>query len=238
VLAVVGIVDEVDGDGSRPVRVENRHGEPCEQKVGNDLKPLTVGVWSHLKTVSSHGVPSVSLQVSQIEFWLVQARMTTSQMSPGSGAPLDTRQREWRNDLFRYVFDIRRRKVLVWIRYGEHIQIQTLSCGYAFTRYQGLSDRVESRLRLLFVDLQQYYVDLNSGFRTDLIISVGDPQSRRRGCHLRRLSPSKSPSVSTSIRSRIVGVTSKRFDPSTSRSASVEYKASSRTYASRCGDPR
>jgi len=42
VLAVVGIVDEVDGDGSRPVRVENRHGEPCEQKVGNDLKPLTV----------------------------------------------------------------------------------------------------------------------------------------------------------------------------------------------------
>jgi len=55
--------------------------------------------------------------------------MTTSQMSPGSRGSLDTRQREWRNDLFRYVFDIRRRKVLVWIRYGEHIQIQTLSCG-------------------------------------------------------------------------------------------------------------
>jgi len=47
-------------------------------------------------------------------------------MSPGSRGSLDTRQREWRNDLFRYVFDIRRRKVLVWIRYGEHIQIQTL----------------------------------------------------------------------------------------------------------------
>jgi len=62
--------------------------------------------------------------VSQIEFWLVQAGMTTSQMSPGSGAPLDTRQQEMRNDLFRYVFDIRRRKVLVWIRYGEHIQIR------------------------------------------------------------------------------------------------------------------
>src|SRR6056297_2453237 len=43
------------------------------------------------------------------------------------GAPLDTRQREWRNDFFRYVFHVRRRKVLVWIWYGEHILIQTLS---------------------------------------------------------------------------------------------------------------
>src|SRR6056297_2549451 len=45
------------------------------------------------------------------------------------GAPLDTRQREWRNDFFRYVFDVRRRKEPVWIGDREHIQIQTLSRG-------------------------------------------------------------------------------------------------------------
>jgi len=45
------------------------------------------------------------------------------------GAPLDTRQWKGRNDLFRYVFHIRRRKEPVWIGDLEHIQIQTLSCG-------------------------------------------------------------------------------------------------------------
>ncbi len=43
--------------------------------------------------------------------------------------PLDTRQGQGGNDLFRYVFDIRRRKEPVWIGYGKHIQIQTLSRG-------------------------------------------------------------------------------------------------------------
>ena len=72
----------------------------------------------------------VSLQLSQIEFWLTQAKITTSQMSPGvERAPLDTRQREWSDDFFRYVFYVRRRKVLVWIGDIEHIQIQTLSHG-------------------------------------------------------------------------------------------------------------
>ena len=47
----------------------------------------------------------------------------------GEGAPLDTRQREWGNDFFRYVLDVRGRKVLVWIGDIEHIQIRTLSCG-------------------------------------------------------------------------------------------------------------
>ena len=45
------------------------------------------------------------------------------------GAPLDTRQGKGGNDLFRYVFAIRRRKELVWIGDSEHIQIQTLSRG-------------------------------------------------------------------------------------------------------------
>ena len=45
------------------------------------------------------------------------------------GAPLDTRQREWSNNFFRYVFDVRCRKVPVWIGDREHIQIQTLSRG-------------------------------------------------------------------------------------------------------------
>ena len=42
VIAVIGVVDEVDGDDSRPVRVENRHGKPSKQKVGDELKPATV----------------------------------------------------------------------------------------------------------------------------------------------------------------------------------------------------
>ncbi len=42
VNAVIGVVDEVDGDDSRPVRVENRHSEASEQKVRNELKPVSV----------------------------------------------------------------------------------------------------------------------------------------------------------------------------------------------------
>ena len=41
-IAVIGVVDEVDGDDSRPVRVENRHGKASKQKVGDELKPVTV----------------------------------------------------------------------------------------------------------------------------------------------------------------------------------------------------
>ena len=41
-LAVIGVVDEVDRDDSRPVRVENRHGEASKQEVGDDFKPVTV----------------------------------------------------------------------------------------------------------------------------------------------------------------------------------------------------
>jgi len=39
---MIGIVDEVDGDDSRPVRVENRHGKASKQKVSDELKPVTV----------------------------------------------------------------------------------------------------------------------------------------------------------------------------------------------------
>jgi hypothetical protein len=42
VLAVVGVIDDVDGDDSRPIRVENRHGEASEQEVGDELNPVTV----------------------------------------------------------------------------------------------------------------------------------------------------------------------------------------------------
>ena len=43
--------------------------------------------------------------------------------------PLDTRQREWCNEFFRYVFHVRGRKVAVWIGDIEHIQIQILFRG-------------------------------------------------------------------------------------------------------------
>ncbi len=42
VLAVIGVVDEVDRDDSRPVRVENCHGKASKQKVGDDFEPVTV----------------------------------------------------------------------------------------------------------------------------------------------------------------------------------------------------
>jgi len=80
--------------------------------------------------VSSQGVPSVPLHVSQIEVWLTQAKMTTSQMSPGRGdVPLDARQWEQSDEICRYVFHIRRRKVTVWVWESEHIQSQILSDG-------------------------------------------------------------------------------------------------------------
>ena len=45
------------------------------------------------------------------------------------GAPLDTRQWERGDDICRYVFYVRRRKVAVWFGDSEHIQYQTLSRG-------------------------------------------------------------------------------------------------------------
>ncbi len=41
-VTVIGVIDEVDRDDSRPVRVENRHGKLSEQEVGDDFEPLTV----------------------------------------------------------------------------------------------------------------------------------------------------------------------------------------------------
>ena len=43
------------------------------------------------------------------------------------GAPLDTRQWERGDDICRYVFDVRRRKMPVWFGDSKHIQNQTLS---------------------------------------------------------------------------------------------------------------
>jgi len=39
---VIGIIDEVDGDDSRPRGVENRHGEASEQEVGGEFEPASV----------------------------------------------------------------------------------------------------------------------------------------------------------------------------------------------------
>ena len=42
VVAVIGIIDEVDRDDSRPVRVENRHGKASKQEVSDDFEPFSV----------------------------------------------------------------------------------------------------------------------------------------------------------------------------------------------------
>jgi hypothetical protein len=72
------------------------------------------------------------------------------------GAPLDARQRERRNDLFRYVFDIRCRKVTVWFWDREDIRNQTrspnqpdvsISLVTPFGKYRRCS---QSRIFLLF----------------------------------------------------------------------------------------
>ncbi len=130
VLAVIGVVDEVDGDDSRPVRVENRHGKASKQKVGDDFEPVTV------KRVEPREGSIVTRRLVGVfacfpNRGLVDAGEDDDAPDAAGveGAPLDTRQGEWSNDFFRYVFDVRGRKVLVWVWEVEHIQTQTLSRG-------------------------------------------------------------------------------------------------------------
>ena len=128
-LTVIGVIDEVDRDGSRPVRVENRHSEASKQEVGDYFEPLTV----ECVQPRQNGVVtrcSVGVLARFPNRGLIGASQDDDEpdVAGVEGAPLDTRQWEWRNDFFRYVFDLRRRKVHVWIWDGEHIQIQTLSC--------------------------------------------------------------------------------------------------------------
>ena len=42
VRAVIGVIDEVDGDDSRPLAVENRHSEASEQEIGGEFEPASV----------------------------------------------------------------------------------------------------------------------------------------------------------------------------------------------------
>ena len=85
VVAVVGVVDEVHRDDSQLLSVENRQSEVVELEVSTDFEPPTIERVEPLRTVSSQGVPACSLQVSQIEVSLPQARITTSQISRGRG---------------------------------------------------------------------------------------------------------------------------------------------------------
>jgi len=82
VLAVIGVVDKSMETILDPGRSRIVIARRLSRRLATTSSHCRSRVWSRVKTVSSHGVPSVSLQVSQIEFWLMQAKMTTSQMSP------------------------------------------------------------------------------------------------------------------------------------------------------------
>ncbi len=83
-VAMIRIIDEVNGDDHRPVRVEDRHGQAHEQEVVANSSQPRLSVCNHVMTVSSHGAPSMSEHDSQIEVWLTAAKMTTAQILPGS----------------------------------------------------------------------------------------------------------------------------------------------------------
>jgi hypothetical protein len=40
--AVIGVVDEIDGDDPRPLGVEDRHGQLHEQEVSGELEPASI----------------------------------------------------------------------------------------------------------------------------------------------------------------------------------------------------
>jgi len=39
---VIGVIDEVDRDDSRPVRVENRHSKASKEEISDDFEPFSV----------------------------------------------------------------------------------------------------------------------------------------------------------------------------------------------------
>jgi len=111
-------------------RVENRHSEAPKQEIGDDFEPVTVeGVQPCEGSVVARCPVGVFARLP--DRGLIDASQDDDEpdVAGVEGTPLDARQGEWRNDFFRYVFDVRRRKVSVWVWYGEHIQNQTLSAG-------------------------------------------------------------------------------------------------------------
>jgi len=110
----------------KPIKKYYERGEASEKKVGDELEPVPVkrmqprqnGVVTRRSVGIVAGVPNRVL---------VSAGHDDDEpdVAGVEGTPLDTRQREWSNDFFRYVFYLRGRKVTVWIGYGEHILIQT-----------------------------------------------------------------------------------------------------------------
>jgi len=128
VITVIGVIDEVDGDDSRPVGVENRHGKASEEMVSNEFEPVSVESVEPCKD-SIVTRRSVGIVAGVPNRGLVDAGHDDDEpdVAGVEGAPLDTRQREWSNDFFRCVYYLRGRKTVVWIGYGEHILIQTFS---------------------------------------------------------------------------------------------------------------
>lgn len=96
--------------------------------IGDDFEPVTV---EHMQQRQDGVVTrcSVGIVAGFPNRVLVDASQYDDELDVAGveGASLDARQREWENEFFRYIFQLRRRKVPVWIGDSEYIQIQTLS---------------------------------------------------------------------------------------------------------------
>ena len=96
VITVIGVIDEVDRDGSRPLGVENRHGEASKQVVSDEFEPLTIeSVEPRENRVVTRC--SVGILARFPDRGLVDTGQDDDEpdVAGVEGTPLDTRQREW-----------------------------------------------------------------------------------------------------------------------------------------------
>ncbi|GGI95631.1 hypothetical protein GCM10008995_02140 [Halobellus salinus] len=112
---MVGVIDEVDGDDSRPVRVENRQSEVSKEDVGSHFELATL---KGMQPVENSIVAGCVVRLGRDfpDGRLIDAGQCNDRPNVIGieGRALDSFQWEQSNYVSRYFFDICRRKNTVW----------------------------------------------------------------------------------------------------------------------------
>ncbi len=114
--SVIGVIDEVGRDDSRPIKIENRHGEVAKQKAGGYFELVT------LERVQPVHDSIVAGRVVRLRRDLPDGRLINAghgddwpDIAGIEGRALDSSEWKLSNYVGRYIFDVCCRKYTVWI---------------------------------------------------------------------------------------------------------------------------
>ena len=114
--AVVGVIDEIDGDDPRPLGVENRHGQLHEQEVSSEFEPTSVeGVEPVEDGVVAGSIVILGAYLSNRGLIDAGEDDDGPDVARIEGRALDPWQGKLSDHIRRYAFDVPCRKEAVWL---------------------------------------------------------------------------------------------------------------------------